>query len=51
MAHIEGSVSFTVEIDPDGSTANFALLKGHPMLSVAVKDTVSRWKFPKEDTN
>ncbi len=48
MARIEGPVTFTAEIDPSGSTAGFTLLKGHPMLSGAVKEAVSGWKFPKE---
>jgi TonB family protein len=50
QAHIEGSVTFTVEVGPDGSPASFTLLKGHPVLSGAVKEAVSGWKFPKETT-
>ena len=48
LAHIEGSVTFTAEIDSNGNTAGFALLKGHPMLSGAVKEAVNGWKFPKQ---
>ncbi len=51
LAHIEGPVTFTAEIETNGDTAGFALLKGHPMLSGAVKEAVNGWKFPKEAAN
>jgi len=46
LAHIEGSVTFRVGIDPDGSTKDFAIDSGHPMLREVVRKAVSGWKFP-----
>jgi len=51
QAHIEGSVTFTVDIDPNGNSASFAVLSGPPMLRGAVEKAVSGWRFPKEAAN
>jgi TonB family protein len=50
-AHIEGTVVFKLEVDPDGSTSNFAVVSGHPMFRDSVKQAVSAWKFPKESAD
>jgi len=48
MAHVEGTVVFKVDVDPNGSTTNFTLVSGHPLLRATVKQAVSGWKFPRE---
>jgi protein TonB len=48
VAHIEGTVAFKVEIDPNGNTAGFSLVSGHPMLRESVKQAVSSWRFPQD---
>ncbi len=47
LAHIEGSVIFKVGVDPDGSTRDFLVDGGHPMLRGVVEQAVADWKFPK----
>jgi TonB family protein len=46
LAKIEGMVSFTVGVKEDGSTKDFSVESGHPMLRPAVQDAVEHWKFP-----
>jgi len=48
LAHIEGAVHFTLDVDPDGTAANFSVESGHPMLRAATEKAASGWKFPKE---
>ncbi len=48
-AHIEGTVTFTVDIGLDGTPTDFALVNGHPMLLAAVEKAVADWKFPNPD--
>jgi TonB family protein len=48
LAHIEGTVVFRVAVDPNGSTTNYTLVSGHPMLLGSVQKAVSDWKFSKE---
>jgi len=48
LAHVEGLVSFTVDINLDGSTTNFVLGDGHPMLRAAAEKAASTWKFSKD---
>jgi TonB family protein len=45
LAKIEGTVSFTVGVNEDGSTKDFSVESGHPMLRPAVQDAVGHWKF------
>lgn len=47
LAHVEGSVSFKVGVNPDGSTKDFAVDSGHPLLREVVRQAVAGWKFPK----
>ncbi len=51
LAHIEGVVSFKIEIDSDGSATNLTYQTGHPILRAAVKNAVSGWKFPKDSAH
>lgn len=48
VAHIQGDVIFKFEIGQDGSTSNFTLVSGHPLLSPSVQDAVEHWKFSPE---
>jgi TonB family protein len=48
IAHIEGIVQFTVDVDPDGKATNFSVESGHPMLRAATEKAASGWRFPKE---
>lgn len=48
IAHIEGTVRFTVDVDPDGRATNFSVESGHPMLLGVTEKAVSGWKFPKD---
>ena len=45
LAHVEGVLSFTVEIDANGGTGILVFQSGHPLLREAVKKAVSGWKF------
>lgn len=51
LAHIEGVVSFKIEIESDGSATNLTYETGHPILRAAVKNAVSGWKFPKDSAH
>jgi protein TonB len=46
LAHVEGVVSFKMEINANGEASNLTLISGHPLLWPAVKDAGSKWKFP-----
>lgn len=46
-AHIEGTVTFTIDVGADGSATNFTTVDGHTMLREAVQKAVADWKFPK----
>jgi len=48
LARVEGTVNFTVEVNPDGSTTNFTVESGHPMLRGVTENAVSGWKFPRD---
>ncbi|MGA3177916.1 MAG: energy transducer TonB [Candidatus Acidiferrum sp.] len=48
LAHVEGVVSFKMEIDTNGEANNLTLISGHPLLWPAVKDAASKWRFPKD---
>ncbi len=48
LAHVEGIVSFKMEIAPNGEANNLTLISGHPLLWPTVKDTASKWRFPKD---
>jgi TonB family protein len=50
LAHIEGSVEFTIKIGDEGRPEDFTVVRGHPMLLGALKDAVSKWTFPKNDS-
>lgn len=46
-AQIEGIVTFTVDVDPNGRAINFAGEKGSPFLQKPLEIAVNRWVFPK----
>jgi len=47
MAHVEGTVSFTIQIDAEGAATNFVPTSGSPLLHASIKEATSGWKFPK----
>jgi len=44
-ARIQGTVEFTVTVGPDGKVENLELVRGHPLLVQAAKDTVLEWVY------
>jgi hypothetical protein len=48
LVHVEGIVSFYMQIDANGEANNLTLISGHPLLWPTVKDTASKWRFPKD---
>jgi periplasmic protein TonB len=48
LAHVNGQVTFTVDVASDGSASNFKLLSGHALLRLAAQTAVADWKFPAE---
>jgi hypothetical protein len=51
VAHVEGSVSFMIEVDGNGGVGDIAFEGGPPLLRGAVKKAVSDWRFSKEAFN
>jgi TonB family protein len=47
IANVQGTVTFTVQVDPEGAASNLMLTSGHPLLQTAVQDVIASWKFPK----
>jgi hypothetical protein len=47
-AGLEGLFTFTVEVKPDGGTANFAVEHGAPLIQKSVEYAVQGWVFPKQ---
>ena len=47
MARIDGSISFTFSIDPDGGATDVVRQTGNPLLFAGVPDVVKGWKFSK----
>lgn len=50
LAHINGTVNFTVDVGSDGGATKFTVESGHPMLRGAAEEAVGKWKFPKDAT-
>jgi hypothetical protein len=48
MAHVEGPVSFKVEVTAEGRATTPVFEKGNPLLFEAVNRAVSNWEFAKE---
>jgi hypothetical protein len=46
LAHLQGTVSFVVDIDTKGVANNLTFQSGHPLLRPAVEKAVASWKFP-----
>lgn len=45
MAHVEGPVAFTFEIDGNGKATKLNFTKGSPLLQGVVREAVDTWKF------
>ena len=45
LAHANGAVNFTVDVNADGSTANFAAESGSKWFFAVTEQAASRWKF------
>jgi len=48
ITHVEGRVSFKIEIDSNGRATNLIFDSGHPLLRPSVEHAVGSWRFPKE---
>lgn len=48
LAHIEGAVVVSFQVDVNGRVNNTQFESGHPMLRPTVTKAVGEWKFPKE---
>jgi hypothetical protein len=48
ITHVGGPVKFTLDVNADGSVANFKVESGHPMLLGVTEKIVSSWRFPKD---
>jgi TonB family protein len=46
LAHIEGMVTLTLDVDANGNATNVTIESGHPMLRETAKKAVSNWQFP-----
>lgn len=48
LARVEGSVSFTIDVDTEGAVTDPIIVSGHPLLVEAVKQAAVAWKFPRD---
>jgi len=48
VAHVQGDVEFSLEVDAYGRAKSIVLESGHPMLKPAVQDAVTKAKFDPE---
>jgi TonB family protein len=46
LAHLEGEVLLSLEVDENGVVINVTLESGHPALQRAVSDAAYAWRFP-----
>ena len=51
LARIEGTVTFSIEIDPAGRASNLILETGPQKLQETIKDAIKPWRFPKSAAN
>jgi TonB family protein len=51
LARIEGTVTFSIEIDPAGRATNLILDTGPQKLQETIKDAIKSWRFPKSAAN
>jgi hypothetical protein len=47
-AGLEGTFTFTVDVQPHGRTTNFAMEQGVPLLSSTMEKASHDWMFPKQ---
>jgi TonB family protein len=45
MRNISGTVKLDATIDKRGAITNVAVVSGNPILAVAAKDAVMRWRY------
>lgn len=48
LAHVEGTFTFTIDVDSHGKTSNFAVQQGQPLLRSVVEGAAKDWMFPEE---
>jgi hypothetical protein len=48
LARLEGTITFTVDVQADGRTTNFAVENGSPLFRVAMEDASHGWVFPSQ---
>lgn len=48
LASLEGTFTFTVDVQPDGRTANFTVEQGAPLFRAAVEAASRGWVFPEQ---
>lgn len=48
LAQVEGTVTFSFDVDSNGKPARFFLEKGQPLFQKAVESAVDKWTFPSE---
>jgi len=48
VAHVQGAVSVSLEINAKGGVTNVSFESGPPLLRASVKDAVSGWTFPED---
>ena len=46
LAHVQGEVEFSLEIDSVGKISKVTFDDGHPMLKKVVEDAVRTWQYP-----
>jgi len=51
LAHVDGQVSFKVEVGGNGNVTNLVFESGHKLLRGSVEDAVRKWSFPAEAAN
>jgi TonB family protein len=51
LARIEGTVTFSIEIDPAGRATNLIIDDGPQKLQGTIKDAIKSWRFPKTAVN
>ena len=48
LAGVEGTFTFTLDVQTDGRATNFAVEQGAPLLRAAVENASHEWTFPKQ---
>ncbi len=51
VAHVQGSVTFTILVDSAGNVTNVSFDGGPPLLQSSVKNASGSWKFPEDSAS